>query len=207
MKKMIILFIVVSVVFSSQAALVNGGFNGGLAGKIANLKSAAFINRGWYSSEAGSKYIKFSNGTLQIGGSKASSAPIMIGQLFTHTGEGEQSLNVDVVKVDSNHNLKLRIQLYGYKQLTQGKTILFANAIKLDSAGSPANSQYYAVPALINDACTDVPGNGALTTQSIKFNASTDYAFYGLRITINRPEAADSITFDNISITAVKEAE
>lgn len=207
MKRIIILFVMILLGFTSYAALVNGGFVGGLAGKIASLKSASYINRGWYSSDSGSKYLKFSNSSLQFKGPQVRSAPIMVGQLFTHTGEGEQSLNVDIVKVDSNRNLKLRIQLYGYKQLTRGKTILFANSIKLDSTSTPVNSQYYAVPALINDACTDVPGNGVLTTKRIKFNVSTDYAFYGLRITVNRPEAADSIAFDNISITAVKEYE
>lgn len=205
MRRIIIWLAAASTVFTAQSDIVNGSFTAGEAGRIVNLRSLAQIGKGWYANDFSVRHFKFVNGTVTLNSSEASSKPAMIGQFFTYNGTGERVLKFDAAVTDSNANLDFRVQLYGYKQRTAEKTILFANAIKLESMDPPVTSEYYEVKELVNytHLHAGTLNSGNVTTQSVTFAASADYAFYGIRIIANRPDAEDKITFDNVSITTV----
>jgi|GEM_PF-6033766 len=205
MKRMMIWLAAASTVFTAQSEIVNGNFTAGEAGRIVNLRSLSQIDKGWYANDFSVQHFKFINGAVTLNSSEVTSRPAMIGQFFTYNGTGERVLKFDTAVTDSNSNLDFRVQLYGYKQRTAEKTILFVNAIKLENTDPPVTSEYYEVKELVN--CTHLHAgtlnNGNVTTQSVTFAASADYAFYGIRIIANRPDAEDRITFDNVGITTV----
>ena len=205
MKKAIISFAVTAMACSAHPDLVNGDFTSGEVGRIVNLRSISAIGKGWYANDFTTQHFTFLNGTVTLNTAEAAFKPAMIGQLFTYGESGERMLNFEVVITDDNANLDFRVQLYGYKQRTAEKTILFANAIKLESNDPPVTSEYYEVKELVNYARTrtGTPNSGNILKESVKFTASTDYAFYGIRIIANRPDSADRIAFDKVSITAV----
>lgn len=207
MKKIVVSFAVAATAFTARPDLVNGNFTFKEAGKTASLRSFAAIGKGWYIYDPPGRYFEFINGGATLNNMGASSKPVLTGQLFTYSETGDRALNFDVSVVDSNANLDFRVQLYGYRQLTKEKTILFANAIKLENAEPPVNSDYYTVTELVNYAHipTGTISNGQFAAQSVTFPASADYAFYGIRIIANRPDVDDRITFDNVSIKAVPE--
>lgn len=204
MKRIMIWLAAASTVFTAQSDIVNGSFTAGEAGRIVNLRSLSQIGKGWYANDFSVQHFKFINGAVTLNSSAATSKPAMIGQFFTYSGTGERVLKFDTAVTDGNANLDFRVQLYGYRQRTAEKTILFVNAIKLENTDPPVTSEYYEVKELVNytHIHAGTMNGGNVTTQSITFTASADYAFYGIRIIANRPDADDKVTFDNVSIAA-----
>ncbi|MFA6174123.1 MAG: hypothetical protein WC334_11100 [Kiritimatiellales bacterium] len=208
MKKIAVSMVVITLAFAVQSGIVNGDFSAGAVAKIFDLKSAGEIGKGWYSNDGAAPCFEFSRGSVTLNTVEPTSRPAVIGQLFTCGETGERSLNFDVSVVDGNANLGFSVQLYGYKQLTKEKTILFGNALKLENTEPPVTTEYYAVTPLVNYTYhTGTLSNGNFVTKNIKFDARADYALYGIRIMANRPDAADKVSFDNISITKPPESD
>ena len=204
MKTTILLSTLLTVTSISSARLINGNFSSAKAGSIVHLKSPSYIGKGWYDSNILKQTFVFDQGAATL--PSPSVDPAIIGQLFTYEETGERSLNVDLTLIDNNANLDIQIELYGYRQLTGEKSILFANAIQLGRTDPPKSSNYYTVTELANyrHIHAGTLNNGSLVTEHLPFEANSDYAFYGIRIIANRPDANDKILIANLSITPVE---
>lgn len=206
MKKIAVSMVAAALALTVQSGIVNGDFSAGAVAKIFDLKSAGEIGNGWYANDGAAPCFEFSSGSITLNTVEPTSRPAVIGQLFTYGETGERSLNFDVSVIDGNANLGFSVQLYGYKQLTKEKTILFGNALKLENTEPPVTTEYYAVTPLVNYTYhTGTLSNGNFVTKNIKFDARADYALYGIRIIANRPDTADKITLKKVSITTVPE--
>ncbi len=203
MKKMLNFLAVVAMASAVWPDIVNGSFSGGAAGRIANLRSFSVMGKGWYMNNRLTQQFKFIDGTATLDGAEVSSDPVAIGQLFVYGETGDRLLNFDVTVLDTNGDINFRVQLYGYKQRTAEKTILYDNAIKLESSDPPVTTSNYEIKELVNYSYRK--GGTTGVTQRVKFAASTEYVFYGIRITAVRLDHSDKITLDNVSITTVPE--
>lgn len=205
MKKSVLAIAATAAILSSRANLVNGNFSAPEAGRLFDVKSLSAIDKGWYASNPSVPHFEIVNGAATLNSTTAATSPARIGQFFTYAETGERILKFDVTLTDSNANINFRVQLYGYKQRTGQNTILFGNALKLSNDTPPVSSEYYEVKELVNYASirTGTLNHGNTITETVNFSASAEYAFYGIRIIANRPDADDKISFDNVSIAPV----
>jgi hypothetical protein len=192
--------------FQVVSNIVNGDFSSAAAGGLTASKFSTpvgFLNNGWYTNAAAGQYLEIGGGVA----SRPSSTPsalVGIGQLFTLTGTGALTLEYDVTVVDDNANLDFWVQLYGYDQLGAATGFNVAHEFAISgspgSSNAPVSGANYAVTTLVEDWHIN---SGAISgTQSISFTGSSDYTFYAIRIIANHPDAADSVTFDNVNIAA-----